>query len=57
MTSPTAIHCPDCDRYLMGAQGIQGGLLRCKSCGRRYIRDLNNGKLAVRALPNHTRQG
>ena len=57
MTSPTAIHCPDCDRYLMGAQGIQGGLLRCKSCGRRYIVDLNNGKLTVRRLDKQTVKG
>ena len=45
MTTATAIHCPHCDRYMMGAKGVQDGSLRCKSCGRNYVVDLNNGKL------------
>ncbi len=51
MTSPTAIHCPSCDRYLMKAEEIKAGELPpCKSCGARLMVNLGGGKLTVERL-------
>ncbi len=50
MTTPTAIHCPSCDRYLMEAEEVKAGKLRCKGCRHYLIVDLNGGELTIKLL-------
>ena len=57
MTTTTAIHCPDCDRYLMEAEEVKSGKLRCKGCRVYLMFDLSDGKLTVQRLDKQTVKG
>ena len=47
MTTTTAIHCPSCDRYLMEAEEVKAGKLRCRAC-RVYLNfELKNGEVTM----------
>lgn len=46
----TAIHCPSCDRYLMEAEEVKAGKLRCKGCRVYLTVNLSGGELTVKLL-------
>lgn len=44
------IRCPVCDRVLMKAVVVKGGIIKCEKCHRRYLFNVNKGNVSIQII-------
>lgn len=42
--------CPRCSKTLIQAINVYNGIIKCENCRRRYIIDIQDGKVAIQPL-------